>query len=470
MRLSELAESAALDREARKAETALLTPEYFSALGAALYADLAANEALTLSLTAEESQFIRFNRAKIRQIGNVRDQSISLQFVAKEDPSGALRSSQLSMTLTGDLAHDQSTLKEALAGIRRDTATLPVDPYAILPTSTETSNEIHAGRLLSIEESATTILGLTADLDFVGIYAAGTQIRANSNSLGQNHWFSTESFSLDYSLYTPSEKAVKAIYGGREWSSDVLEAQLSEGREQLRALERPVKKLNPGQYRVFFAPSAVHELLGILSWNFIGEQSIRNGQSSVVKIKSGERNLSPLFSLREDFSSGAIPRFNDLGEVAPEMLTLFEQGVIKNSLVSTRTALEYKISGNQADEEETLRSPVLLGGSLKSREILSRLGTGLYVSNLHYLNWSDAQEARVTGMTRYACFWVEDGKLVAPIDNMRFDDTLFRIFGSELEDLTQTLMTFPDTSSYFWRALGTARAPGILVKNFNFVL
>ena len=31
--------------------------------------------------------------------------------------------------------------------------------------------------------------------------------------------------------------------------------------------------------------------------------------------------------------------------------------------------------------------------------------------NLHYLNWSDNIGGRITGMTRYACFWVENGEI-----------------------------------------------------------
>ena len=39
-------------------------------------------------------------------------------------------------------------------------------------------------------------------------------------------------------------------------------------------------------------------------------------------------------------------------------------------------------------------------------------------------------------MTRFATFWVEDGKIVAPVDVLRFDDTLYRMLGENLEALT----------------------------------
>ena len=39
-------------------------------------------------------------------------------------------------------------------------------------------------------------------------------------------------------------------------------------------------------------------------------------------------------------------------------------------------------------------------------------------------------------MTRFASFWVEEGKIVAPVDVMRFDDSVFRLLGDQLVGLT----------------------------------
>ena len=61
---------------------------------------------------------------------------------------------------------------------------------------------------------------------------------------------------------------------------------------------------------------------------------------------------------------------------------------------------------------------------------------GLAIGNLWYLNYSDRPACRMTGMTRFATFWVEHGKIVAPVDVLRFDDTLYRMLGDNLEALT----------------------------------
>jgi predicted Zn-dependent protease len=104
------------------------------------------------------------------------------------------------------------------------------------------------------------------------------------------------------------------------------------------------------------------------------------------------------------------------------------------------------------------------------RDALAALDTGLAVGNLWYLNYSDRPACRMTGMTRFATFWVENGKVVAPVDVLRFDDTLFRILGENLEALTAERELMLESSTYGARMLTSATLPGALVSEMNFTL
>ncbi len=208
----------------------------------------------------------------------------------------------------------------------------------------------------------------------------------------------------------------------------------------------------------------------MFSWGAVSYGAYRRGDSALRKLIEGQETLSPLFSLEEQFGLGLSPRFNSQGETAPEMTSVIERGAIKQLMTSSRSAKEYGVAENGADSGEGLRSPSVRAGSLNESEVLSKLGTGLYLGNLHYLNWSDLDSARITGMTRYACFWVEDGAIVQPIKDMRFDESLYRIFGSELEELTRTRDIEIRTDTYHQRALGGVEVPGALIRNFKFTL
>jgi predicted Zn-dependent protease len=109
-------------------------------------------------------------------------------------------------------------------------------------------------------------------------------------------------------------------------------------------------------------------------------------------------------------------------------------------------------------------------GSLPSTQAMDKLDTGLWLSNLHYLNWSDQPAGRITGMTRHACLWIENGRPVAPIENLRFDDTLFRMLGTELEALTVETEMHAETGTYRERQLGTCVNPGALLRRLKFTL
>jgi predicted Zn-dependent protease len=306
-------------------------------------------------------------------------------------------------------------------------------------------------------------------VDFTGIYASGEIVRANANSAGQRHWFATETFFLDYSMIAPSEKAVKATLAGQTWDAAKFQAQIEESKAQLQALDRPVKTIEPGRYRTYLAPAAIAEIMGMFSWGGVSESSLRQGGSALAKMREG-KNLSPLFTLKENFSRGTVPRFNSQGEIAPEEVPLITSGKLVNTLVNARTAKEYGLTSNAANGGESLRAPEVATGTLRTEEILAQLGTGLYLSNLHYLNWSDRVGGRITGMTRYACFWVEQGEIIAPIQDLRFDDSLYTFFGENLEAVTQFQAFIADVDTYESRSLGGALVPGALIQDFTFTL
>jgi hypothetical protein len=58
-----------------------------------------------------------------------------------------------------------------------------------------------------------------------------------------------------------------------------------------------------------------------------------------------------------------------------------------------------------------------------------RLGIGLHVGNLWRCNWSDPNDCRDTGMSRFGTYWVEGGRLMDPLNVMRFDDSLYQRLG-----------------------------------------
>ena len=125
---------------------------------------------------------------------------------------------------------------------------------------------------------------------------------------------------------------------------------------------------------------------------------------------------------------------------------------------------------NGANAEEVPESLELAAGELPRDDVLRALDRGIYVGNLWYLNFSDRPACRMTGMTRFASFWVEGGEIRAPLDVMRFDDSAFRLLGSELEALTKERDLILQGGTYGARNTASMRLPGALVRDFALVL
>ncbi|MDZ8086619.1 MAG: TldD/PmbA family protein [Nostoc sp. DedQUE12b] len=424
----------------------------------------AENEQFTVRLSSEISQFTRFNHAKVRQTGCVADGWIELTLMKEQ------RNSVRQFPFTGNWEVDWQLAYNSLQELREELILLPIDPYLVLPSGNNTSREIHFGNLLAAEAVVSTVLELVAELDFTGIYAGGMVIKAYGDSSGQKHWFATDSFTLDYSLFSTSGQAVKGTFAGSDWNESTYIAKISEAKKQLELLAHPTKELPRGQYRTYFAPAAVADLLLMLSWGAVSEADIQQGNSALAALSRQEKQLSLKFSLKENFQRGLVPRFNELGEMAAPELPVIEKGSLVNTLVNSRTAKEYQKIANGANGSETLRAPEVSTGNLVFEQILPSLDTGLYVSNLHYLNWSDRHTGRITGMTRYACFWVENGEIIAPIENLRFDESLYRFWGENLIDLTTFQEFIPEVGTYESRQLGGSLVPGMLVEDFTYTL
>ena len=73
-------------------------------------------------------------------------------------------------------------------------------------------------------------------------------------------------------------------------------------------------------------------------------------------------------------------------------------------------------------------------------------------------------------MTRFATFWVDGGEIQAPLNVMRFDETVYRILGENLMSLTQEREFILDPGTYHGRSTSSGRVPGALVEDFAFTL
>lgn len=426
--------------------------------------DLQKGEELILAFQGEDSEFCRFNQGKVRQLGTVHHDRLLVRLL-KEN-----RHALCELTLTGQNAEDQTRVTATMSRLRDMIPHLPADPYLLQNREPVSSERMESNRLPSLEQWTDAVRSQVRDLDFVGIQAAGGIYRGFANSLGQRNWYENYSFNLDWSVYHEADKAVKANYAGFEWDDQVLQNKMQSCRDQLEHLKKPSITIKPGAYRVYLTPMALSEVMSLLEWRAFGVKAQRTKSSPLRRLVDGEQQLAPSIHLSEDVAGGVAPDFDDFGFTKPRAVSLIAAGKHQGALVSARSSREYKLMPTGALEGETPESLYLQPGTLKAEAILKELGDGLYISNLWYMNFSDPEACRMTGMTRFASFWVQNGKIQGPVNVMRFDESLYRMLGENLIGLTDHSEMLLSCSTYDSRSTHSMRLPGALIDRFAFTL
>jgi predicted Zn-dependent protease len=424
---------------------------------------LRGGEVLLANFDGEVSDFVRFNHARVRQPMTVRQAYLTLQLV------DGRRHDRTTLSLAGG-AEDREAIAAAVAAMRADLPSLPEDPYLLYSLDAGATQTERRGRLPSPAEAIDTLAAAGRGLDMVGVLASGPVCCGFASSLGARHWHEVDSFLLDWSVYQGGDKAVKASFAGQHWDAGEIARRVEATRAQLPYLARSPRTIEPGAYRAYVSPAALDELLWMLNWGGVSAKEQRTQQSTIQQLVDGEASLSPLVTLREHTAAGLAPAFDEVGFTRPAAVELIRAGRHAGSLVSPRTAQEYGIESNGAGEDESMQAMELAPGSLARADALRALDTGVYVGNFHYLNWSDRSAARITGLTRFATYWVERGEIVAPLSVMRFDDSLYRMLGSELEALDDEADWILNSGTYDGRSVETSRVPGALLRQLRLTL
>jgi predicted Zn-dependent protease len=436
----------------------------FDALTDHLRAQLAPGEAFTAWFQGENSDFVRMTQGKVRQPGSVSQRALSVDLIRGQRHAGG------TVTISGDGELDRRRIEALVGELRTALAQVPDDPFHLSNQSSEQTEVIRQDALPDAAEVTARVLERARGLDFVGVYAAGRVYRGFASSFGQRNWFERASFHLDFSLYLRADKAVKCAYAGETWSDDDFLHRLQTGMAELEIIGRPAKTIDPGAYRVYLAPPAVAEILTVLSWTGFGEKSHRTKQTVFLKMLTGDARLDERITLAENTAESTGPAFGSSGFLKPPKVELIKKGLYVGVLCSPRSAKEYGVPTNGARDDEMPQALDLAPGNLPRSEVTARLDTGIYINHLWYLNYSDRPAGRITGMTRFATLWVEKGRVVAPLNVMRFDETIYRMLGQNLMGLTRERDFILDNDTYDQRSTGCAWVPGALVRDLRFTL
>ncbi len=94
-------------------------------------------------------------------------------------------------------------------------------------------------------------------------------------------------------------------------------------------------------------------------------------------------------------------------------------------------------------------------------DLISGVERGILVTHFWYVRSVKADQTLVTGLTRDGTFWIEDGKIVRPVKNLRFNDTCIGMLQRAVDIGRPERCTGPETFPSVF--------PPIVVRDWNFV-
>ncbi|MFL5839481.1 MAG: TldD/PmbA family protein [Thermoleophilaceae bacterium] len=209
-------------------------------------------------------------------------------------------------------------------------------------------------------------------------------------------------------------------------------------------------KLPPGDYPVVLAPAAVGEMLEWLGWAAFNGLAHAEERGALVG-RLGERVVAASINLSDSPRSPAtLPRAFDAEGVPKSPLPLIQDGVAHAVVHDTRSAA---VAGGGADTTGHALEPggsswgplptnlVLVGGGAADEaELCTPVERGVYVTRLWYTNVLRPKETLITGVTRDGTFLIEDGRIAAPLEDLRLTDSVLRVLeGTQALTSRQTL-------------------------------
>lgn len=199
--------------------------------------------------------------------------------------------------------------------------------------------------------------------------------------------------------------------------------------------------IEPGEYPVVLSPIVTEYFL--YNWgHHLDAQMIHQGLSSLAgdkkdeaglhKPRIGEQVMNPVVTLRRQIDHPLIRAFAfDRDGVPSRPMTYVDRGVLRDICYT----LPYAIQRAQAPTGEI--ALLMEGGTKTVEELIASVDHGVFVNRVWYVRWVDPKELVVTGLTRDGTFWIEDGEIRRPIKNLRFNQSLVKLF-SEVTELGQT--------------------------------
>jgi PmbA protein len=230
-----------------------------------------------------------------------------------------------------------------------------------------------------------------------------------------------------------------------------------------------------GEWTVVLGPQAAGELLEFLPHvGFSGELAASG--VGVWAAGPGARVASELVTVGDDaLAEVGLPIPFDFEGTPKQRVPFLHAGRVGAPVtdLATAAALADRVHGGRSTghahiAREEVPSPVaanivMAAGSTPEQELIAGVERGVYVERFWYTRLVDRQASTITGVSRDACFLIEDGVLGRPVDTGRFTQSVLG-FLATVDGVGDQVRSQPVMN--VWN--GSVSAPALRGNGFRF--
>lgn len=302
--------------------------------------------------------------------------------------------------------------------------------------------------------------GLTA----AGKVSAADNVVAIANSLGVDSAMAVSEVRATVLSMGPDSGSGWASFAGPD-AAALSASALGDDAATLAERSADPRPFEAGDYTVVLAPEAVTELLGMLAYTGFSAKAVEEG-SSFMAGHIGEKLMADAITITDDaLAPGGMGLTFDWEGMPKRVTTLVENGVVvgpvTDSYWAARTGREntgHALPAPNAFGPLSL-DMAMAAGDTSIDDMIAGVSRGVYVTRFHYVNVEDPVKAVLTGMTRDGTFLIEDGRLTAPLRNLRFTQSAVEAFAN--------VEAVGERRELVGEMLGASLVPALLVRDFG---
>jgi predicted Zn-dependent protease len=425
-----------------------------------------------VTVTHERSLLSRFARSAPTQATAIDDTTLELVCVL-DGHLGAASTNQLDESALADAA--RRARDAAAAAARSGPGTYPGLPQPAAPLAHTGHDRATAALDAAVAGEAlrAAFQGATeAQLEAFGIWTAGEVTTAIASSTGTELIEAVTDAHMTViarDLDGRSGYASATAVAEREIDARALAAAAA-----ARVSRAAPQQLAPGSYPVVLDHAAVGtllEFLGSLAFNGLAHAEQRGALCDLI----GSRVAAASVTISDStLVAGTLPRSFDAEGVPKRPLELIEDGVavavvhdIRSGALAGRESTGHALAPGGGADGPQPTNLVLGGGDAGTiEELCAPIERGLLVTRLWYVNAVEPRHAVLTGMTRDGTFLIEDGRITAPLRDMRFTDSALRILAAT-EQLTSAQRLVSESDLYGRRWATGVLCPALRAEGFR---